>query len=303
MRLCRFGEDRLGVVEGSNVKDVTAALDVLPACRYPLPRYDVLMANLGQVTARVKTIARDAPSIPLASVKLLSPVANPGKLIAAPVNYQKHLDEVKGDVQIHANNPGHTLTIQSAGLFLKATSSLVGPDEGVAIRMPDRRTDHEVELAVVIGREGSRISRASALEHVAGYSIGLDITIRGSEDRSFRKSADGFSVLGPWLVTADEIPEPGSLDLQISVNGAQRQKSNTRYLILGVPELIELASSFYTLYPGDVIYTGTPEGVSPIEPGDEIVATIERIGTMRVAVRAAEGSAVPAMTGAAASQQ
>jgi len=160
-----------------------------------------------------------------------------------------------------------------------------------------------VELAVVIGREGSRIPRASALAHVAGYSIGLDITIRGSEDRSFRKSPDGFSVLGPWLVTSDEIPEPGSLDLEISVNGAQRQKSNTRYLILGVPELIELASSFYTLYPGDVIYTGTPEGVSPIEPGDEIVATIERIGTMRVAVRAAEGSAVPAMTGAAASQQ
>jgi 2-keto-4-pentenoate hydratase/2-oxohepta-3-ene-1,7-dioic acid hydratase in catechol pathway len=302
MRLCRFGEDRLGVVEGSNVKDVTAALDALPAYRYPLPRHDVLMANLPKVTARIKAIAKDAPSIPLASVKLLSPVANPGKLIAAPVNYQKHLDEVKGDVQIHANNPGHTLTIQSAGVFLKATSSLVGPGEGVAIRMTDRRTDHEVELAVVIGREGSRISTANALEHVAGYSIGLDITIRGSEDRSFRKSPDGFSVLGPWLVTADEIPEPGSLDLEIAVNGEQRQKSNTKYLILGVPELIELASSFYTLYPGDVIYTGTPEGVSPIEPGDEVVATIERIGTMRVAVRAPEGSAIPAMSGAAASQ-
>jgi 2-keto-4-pentenoate hydratase/2-oxohepta-3-ene-1,7-dioic acid hydratase in catechol pathway len=302
MRLCRFGEDRLGVVEGSNVRDVTAALEVLPACRYPLPRHDVLMANLGKVAARVKAIAPGAPSLPLTGVKLLSPVANPGKLIAAPVNYQKHLDEVKGDVQIHANNPGHTLTIQSAGLFLKATSSLVGPSEGVAIRMPDRRTDHEVELAVVIGREGSRISRASALDHVAGYSIGLDITIRGSEDRSFRKSADGFSVLGPWIVTADEIPDPGSLDLEIAVNGEQRQKSNTRYLILGVPELIELASSFYTLYPGDVIYTGTPEGVSPIEPGDEIVATIERIGTMRVAVRAAEGTAVPAMTGAVATE-
>ena len=300
MRLCRFGKDRLGLVEGSNVRDVTAALDVLPACRYPLPRHDVLMANLGQVMARVKAIAQDAPPVPLASVKLLSPVANPGKLIAAPVNYQKHLDEVKGDVQIHANNPGHTLTIQSAGLFLKATSSLVGPGEGVALRMPDRRTDHEVELAVVIGREGGRISRANALDHVAGYSIGLDITIRGSEDRSFRKSADGFSVLGPWLVTADEIPEPGSLDLEIAVNGEQRQKSNTRYLILGVPELIELASSFYTLYPGDVIYTGTPEGVSPIEPGDEIVATIERIGAMRVAVRAAEGHAAHAMSGAVA---
>ena len=102
---------------------------------------------------------------------------------------------------------------------------------------------------------------------MAGYAIGLDITIRGSEDRSFRKSPDSYSVLGPWLVTADEIPDPGSLDLQISVNGEQRQKSNTRYLILGVRELVELASSFYTLYPGDVIFTGTPEGVSPIEPG------------------------------------
>jgi 2-keto-4-pentenoate hydratase/2-oxohepta-3-ene-1,7-dioic acid hydratase in catechol pathway len=261
-----------------------------------------MMANLGKVTARVKVIAEDAPSLPLDSVKLLSPVANPGKLIAAPVNYQKHLEEVKSDVQIHANNPGHTLTIQSAGLFLKATSSLVGPGEGVAIRMPDRRTDHEVELAVVIGREGSRIARANALDHVAGYSIGLDITIRGSEDRSFRKSADGFSVLGPWLVTPDEIPDPGALDLCIAVNGEQRQKSNTRYLILGVAELIELASAFYTLYPGDVIYTGTPEGVSPIEPGDQIVATIERIGTMRVGVRAAEGAVPPAMTAAASRQ-
>jgi 2-keto-4-pentenoate hydratase/2-oxohepta-3-ene-1,7-dioic acid hydratase in catechol pathway len=303
MRLCRFGQDRLGVVEGEHVKDVTAALDVLPTGRYPLPRHDVLIANLDAVVARVKALAKDAPSVPLAGVTLLSPVANPGKLIAAPVNYQKHLDEVKDNVQIHANNPGHTLTIQSAGLFLKATSSLVGPGEGVAIRLPDRRTDHEVELAVVIGREGSRIPRDKALAYVAGYSIGLDITIRGSEDRSFRKSADGFSVLGPWLVTADEIPEPGALDLEIAVNGEQRQKSNTRYLILGVAELIEMASAFYTLYPGDVIYTGTPEGVSPIEPGDQIVATIERIGTMRVAVRAADGVAAPAMTAAAASRQ
>jgi len=100
-------------------------------------------------------------------------------------------------------------------------------------------------------------------------------------------------VLGPWLVTADEIPNPGHLDLQIAVNGEQRQKSNTSRLILGVQELIELASSFYTLYPGDVIFTGTPEGVSPIEAGDEIVATIEKIGTMRVSVRAAERTQHP----------
>lgn len=302
MRLCRFNDDRLGLVEGSTVRDVTAALDALPAYRYPLPRHDVLMANLAKVTPRIAAVAADAPAVPLASVTLRSPVANPGKLIAAPVNYQKHLDEVKGDVQIHANNPGHTLTIQSAGLFLKATSSLAGPGDGIAVRKLDRRTDHEVELAVVIGREGNNVPRAEALSYVAGYSIGLDITIRGSEDRSFRKSPDSYSVLGPWLVTADEIPDPGSLDLQIAVNGQQRQQSNTRYLILGVPELIEMASSFYTLHPGDVIYTGTPEGVSPIEPGDEIVATIERIGTMNVSVRAATGTPVPAMTGAAASR-
>jgi 2-keto-4-pentenoate hydratase/2-oxohepta-3-ene-1,7-dioic acid hydratase in catechol pathway len=300
MRLCRFGDDRLGVVEGTTVRDVTAALDVLPPQRYPLPRYDLLIANLDAVTARIKSVLPQAPVLPLESVTLKSPVANPGKLVAAPVNYQKHLDEAKADPNIHHGQTGHVLTIQKAGLFLKATSSLVGPGEGVAVRMLDRRTDHEVELAFVIGREARHVPAREALSYVAGYAIGLDITIRGTEDRSFRKSPDSYSVLGPWLVTADEIPDPGSLDLHIEVNGGQRQHSNTRYLILSVPELIELASSFYTLYPGDVIYTGTPEGVSPIEPGDDIVATIERIGTMRVQVRAAEGQGATALSGAAA---
>ena len=284
MRLCRFGENRLGVVEGETVRDVTAALDVLPACRYPLPRHDLLIANIDAVVARARAIVSTAPEFPLASLTLLSPVANPGKIVAAPVNYQKHLTEVRGDAQLHHNNPGHTLTIQSAGVFLKATSSLVGPGEGIVLRTPDRRTDHEVELAFVIGRPASRVARSDAMRYVAGYAIGLDITIRGSEDRSFRKSADTYSVLGPWLVTADEIPDPGRLDLQIAVNGEIRQTSNTRHMILGVAELIELASSFYTLHPGDVIFTGTPEGVSPIEPGDRIVAAIERVGTMEVVV-------------------
>ena len=300
MKLCRFNDNRLGIVDGETVKDVTAALDVLPQVRYPFPWHDPLIANLASVAGRARTLAADAPAVPLANVRLLSPVANPGKLIAAPVNYQKHLDEVRGDSQIHHGNVAHTITIHSAGLFLKATSSLVGPGEGVALRKLDRRTDHEVELAVVVGKEARNIAAANALDYVAGYSIGLDITIRGSEDRSFRKSPDSYSVLGPWLVTVDEIPDPGALDLQISVNGEQRQKSNTRYLILGVAELIELASSFYTLYPGDVIYTGTPEGVSPIEPGDRIVATIQRIGTMEVAVRAAEGAAAAASLSGAA---
>ena len=248
---------------------------------------DLFIANLPQVMARVNALRGSASTVPLDSVTLLSPVANPGKLVAAPVNYQKHLDEVRADSNLHHNTASHTITIHSAGLFLKATSSLVGAGQGVAIRKPDRRTDHEVELAVVIGKSASNVSKEDALSYVAGYTIGLDITIRGSEDRSFRKSPDSYSVLGPYLVTANEIANPGALDLYITVNGEERQRSNTRYLILGVPELIALASSFYTLHPGDVIYTGTPEGVSPIEPGDHIVATIEQIGTMSVDVRAA----------------
>jgi 2-keto-4-pentenoate hydratase/2-oxohepta-3-ene-1,7-dioic acid hydratase in catechol pathway len=299
MRVCRFDDQRLGIVEGSVVRDVTAALDILPQARYPLPKHDPLIAYLSQVLSRARAIAPGAPTLAVEERAFLSPLASPGKLIAAPVNYHAHLDEVRADKALHQNNPAHTVTIHSAGLFLKATSSLVGADEGIVIRKPDRRTDHEIELAVIIGRQGSHISRADAMAYIAGYTIGLDITIRGTEDRSFRKSVDTHSVLGPWLVTADEIADPGSLDLHIAVNGERRQQSNTSRLILGVPELIELASSFYTLYPGDVIFTGTPEGVSPIEPGDEIVATIEKIGTMRVRVREAQGTP-PAEAGVAA---
>jgi len=291
MRVCRFDDNRLGIVDGESLRDVTSALDVLPQVRYPLPRHDPLIAHLPQVLTRARSLATSTAPLPVAERMFLSPVASPGKLVAAPVNYHAHLDEVRADKALHQNNPAHTVTIHTAGLFLKATSSLVGPGEGVVIRKPDRRTDHEVELAVVIGKEGSNIPRADAMEYIAGYTIGLDITIRGSEDRSFRKSVDTHSVLGPWLVTADEISDPGDLDLEIAVNGEQRQKSNTSRLILGVPELIELASSFYTLYPGDVIFTGTPEGVSPIEAGDEVVATIEQIGTMRVRVRPSSASA------------
>jgi 2-keto-4-pentenoate hydratase/2-oxohepta-3-ene-1,7-dioic acid hydratase in catechol pathway len=299
MRFCRFDERRFGLVDGTTVKDVTAALDALPSYTYPLPEHDVFIANLDAVVARARTLAKDAPAVPLDRVKLLSPIANPGKIVAAPVNYQKHLDEVRGNPQLHGNNPGNTFTIQSAGLFLKATSSLVGPGQGIVLRRPDRRTDHEVELVIVIGRTANHVSRDEALKYVAGYSIGLDISIRGTEDRSFRKSPDSYSVLGPWLVTADEIPDPGVLGLEITVNGELRQQSNTKYMTLGVAELIEMASSFYTLHPGDLLFTGTPEGVSPIEPGDRIVATIDQIGTMQVETRADVSGPASAMTGAA----
>lgn len=287
MRLCRFEDDRLGLIEGDQVRDVTSALDVLPAYRYPLPTFDVLIANIEKVAERARSTALSAPRLPLDAVNLLSPVANPGKIVAAPLNYRKHEQEVRDNVALHNDNPALKQSIDKMGLFLKATSSLIGPSQGIALRKLDRRNDHEVELAFVIGKTGNNISAHEAMQYVAGYSIGLDITIRGAEDRSFRKSPDTYSVLGPWLVTADEIPDPGELDLSIAVNGEVRQKSNTRNLILGVAQLVEFASAFYTLHPGDIFMTGTPEGVSQIVPGDSIVAFIEKIGTMEVQVRAA----------------
>src|SRR5690242_2695191 len=284
MRLCRFNDSRLGVVEGTNVRDVTAALDVLPAYRYPLPEHDVMIANLGEVTARAQAVLNNSPSIPLADVKLLSPVANPGKVIGAPVNYQKHLDEARTDSGIHHNK--EVAVIHRAGVFLKATSSLVGPGEGIALRKLDRRTDHEVEVAFVVGKRAHNVSSKDALSYIAGYAICLDITVRGSEERSLRKSIDTYTVLGPWLVTADEISDPGHLDLQVSLNGEVRQSSNTKNLIMNIPDLIEFTSSFYTLHPGDIVTTGTPEGVGPLSPGDVIVASVEKIGSMEVRVRA-----------------
>jgi 2-keto-4-pentenoate hydratase/2-oxohepta-3-ene-1,7-dioic acid hydratase in catechol pathway len=227
-------------------------------------------------------MADKVPGVPVSSVQLLSPAANPGKIVAAPVNYQLHLDESRADTQINFGT--QVKTIADYGVFLKAPSSMIGAGEAVVADWPDRRIDHEIELALVIGKAGFRIAETDALSHVAGYMIGLDMTIRGTEDRSFRKSLDTFTVFGPHVVTADEIGDPGNLDFEIKVNGETRQKSNTNLLIWNVQRLIAYASKAYTLYPGDVIMTGTPEGVSPVAPGDTMHAWIDRIGEMTVEV-------------------
>lgn len=239
MRICRFNDNRLGIVDGDVVRDVTEVLALLPQSGYPFPRHDVLIENLDKIRRAAAELAPRAKAIPLKDVALLSPVANPGKIVAAPVNYQKHLAEVLGDAEIHNDN--QIAHIQRAGLFLKATSSLVGASDGVALRKRDRRNDHEVELAIIIGKTASNVSRADALKYIAGYTIGLDITIRGPEERSLRKSPDTYTVLGPWIVTSDELTDPSALDFSISVNGQIRQKANTRELILDVPALIEFA--------------------------------------------------------------
>lgn len=295
MRYCRFNNDRLGVVRGDMVHDVTAVLEKLPAVRWPLPAYDPLVAALPKLRGEMEAAADRAAGVPIDSVKLLNPVPNPSKVIGAPVNYHAHIDEANADAQI---NFGKTIkTIDHYGVFLKSNSSLSGPSEPVPVVEKDRRTDHEVELAAIIGETCFDVPEEGALKYIAGYAIGLDMTIRGPEERSLRKSLDRFSVVGPYFVTADEIPDPENLDLEILVNGQVRQKSNTSRLIFSVAKLISYCSNFYTLYPGDIIMTGTPEGVGPVQAGDVMHAKIEKVGEMTVQVtRRKEALPPPAPT-------
>jgi 2-keto-4-pentenoate hydratase/2-oxohepta-3-ene-1,7-dioic acid hydratase in catechol pathway len=287
MRICRFDQDRLGVVIGDMVHDVSAAQDeIRAAARYDM-KGDAVIAALPAWRARLEKMAATAPGKPLGQVTLLAPVARPSKLMAAPTNYRKHIEEMNKVAEAHVGGVRRFSTdIGEAGIFLKANSSLVGPAEGVPIRFPDKRNDHEIELVLIIGKEGSRIPRDRALDYVAGYSLGLDMTVRGPQDRSFRKSCDGYSVLGPWIATADEIADPDNVPLSLAVNGETRQDTNTSYLIYDIRRLIEFASEYYTLYPGDVYYTGTPEGVGPVKPGDRMVGrSVPVLGELEVAVR------------------
>lgn len=282
MKICRFGNDRLGIVEDETVVDVTPVLDILPGARWPFPMGDILVQHLDQVLQAANAMRLSAERLPLKKLTMKCPVANPSKIIAAPVNYLKHQAEALADGGV--NFEKDVKTIDHYGLFLKSNSSLVGFGEELAIAFPDRRTDHEIELVAVVGKVGRNISRGKALEHIAGYMLGLDMTLRGSEDRSLRKSLDGFSVAGPWLVTADEVANPNALSLGLEVNGQVRQRASTRDLIFDVETLVEYASKFYTLFPGDLIFTGTPEGVGPVTSGDIVDCWIETVGKARLTV-------------------
>ncbi len=284
MKICRFNDDRLGVVDGEVVVDVTAALEVIPQYRWPAPVGDALVANLDVVCDKISSLIANGERHAIASVVLKSPVANPNKVIGAPVNYYAHQDEAIEDQGVSFGR--EIKTIDHYGLFLK-NSVLIGAGEGVDLHFTDRRNDHEVEVSLIIGKIAKNVSYENALDYVAGYSIGLDMTVRGTEERSLRKAIDTYSVLGPWLVTADEIADPDKLDFSIHVGEEQRQNSNTDKLIFDCRKLIEYGSSFYTLYPGDVIMTGTPEGVGPVVPGDIMHCYCEGIGRMEVAVGSA----------------
>lgn len=285
MKICWYDNQRLGVVENNTVFDVSAALGLLPIRRYPTAPGDLLIAHLDQVRTAIKRLLPTASSKPIQQVRFLSPVANPSKIIGVPVNYEDHVAEAKADKATFSTDRFKG-NIEEQGLFLKATTSLVGPANGIRLRFRERLTHHELELGVIIGKIANNVSEADALSYIGGYAIALDMTVRGTEDRSQRKSIDTYSVLGPWLVTADEIADPQALDISLSVNGKIRQQSNTAMMIMGIARQIAWASSFYTLYPGDIIMTGTCAGVDRVVPGDVIHAEISGIGPMDVTVYA-----------------
>lgn len=227
-------------------------------------------------------VPRGTDVFDLAEVTLQPVIPDPSKIIAAPVNYRDHQAEMS-----------ETHHIDALGIFLKAPSSVLAHRGTIRLPYTDRRFDQEGELALVIGRPGRHIAVEDAPLHIAGYTCLLDITMRGGEDRSTRKSFDTFTPVGPYLVTPDEVGPLESLTLRTWVGGELRQNANIEDLIWTVPQLIAYASSVMTLRAGDILTTGTPAGVGTLAHGDTIVVDIDRIGTLEANVSTQNASTCP----------
>jgi 2-keto-4-pentenoate hydratase/2-oxohepta-3-ene-1,7-dioic acid hydratase in catechol pathway len=274
MQICRFtlksdpdATPRLGILGSDGIRDVTSVTDDLPSLRWPLPPGDQLLAHLDQLRPRIEAIAAHAPAVPRSTVRLLSPVANPGKFICGVGNWSHH------------GAPLGTL-----GFLFKVTSALAGEGDGVQLRWPDRTTLHEPELAIVIGRQCTNVSEAEALDYVAGYTCALDMTMKEEKEFfCFCKAFDTYGLLGPCIVTADEIPDPSALGYQFFVNGELRGERAFKDLTGSPAQLVAFASTVMTLYPGDVILSGAAD-VGPVVAGDIMTLEIPGIGTMDVPV-------------------
>lgn len=280
MRICVFDDQQLGALaEDGTLVDLT---DLVPAPTPADDRMNALIGSWEQVKdAAAKRVAAGGGK-PEADAVLRAPQPKPRNLFAAPVNYHKHQQEMGGENGVYTDRKILTAEVRKG--FMKATTSIVGPDGAIELPWEDRRFDHEAEIGVIIGRTTSRVSAGEALDCIFGYTPLMDITLRGEEDRSFRKSFDTFTPIGPYIVTADEVPDPENLDFWLTVDGAERQRSNTSYLIYGIAKLIEVYSEVMTLQPGDIIATGTPEGVGQILPGETVVLTIPEVGELSMPV-------------------
>ena len=273
MKIARFDDGRIGIASGDSIIDVTDAIGAQPG-EWPPVAINRLIADFAEYRPKL-TRAMSGAGVPLDSVRLLTPVPWPNKIVAYPVNYHEHGVEM-----------GSSYRANNQGFFLKPPSSLSGPSDPIVLPVNSgRRIDHECELAIIIGKKGRDIVRDDWREYVFGYSCLIDAVIRGKEERVTRKGFDTFCPVGPWIVTEDEIGSAvHSLQGRLWVNGELRQDANTRDLVLDIPGMIELASSVMTLYPGDIIATGTPAGVGPMRHGEKIRIEFERIGAMELNV-------------------
>ncbi len=230
-----------------------------------------------------------------ADLKFMAPVPRPGKLLGLAGNYMDHIREAGRSLGL-TDSPAKTTVPRP---FLMPSTAVTGHRSTIPWPSYSDQVDYEIELAVMIGRHTHCISAQKARDHIAGYLIANDISARSvtfSAGRTPRpwdefydwlngKWSDGFLPLGPWLVTADEIPDPQNLQLELKVNGQTRQKANTSQMIYSVDQIVSFVSHLMTLEPGDCIATGTPAGVGMatgqfLQPGDTIECSIERIGTL-----------------------
>ena len=277
MKLITFDDYQLGVVRDATVINISDVVGE-DTNQWPPVGMNHLIANFSSFSERLEA-ALSRPGVPLGSVKLLTPIPAASKIVAFPANYHEHAEEM-----------GRSYRANTQGFFLKPPSSLSGAGEPIILpAVADRRIDHECELAIVIGKKGRDISRELWREYVFGYSCLIDAVVRGKEERVARKAFDTFCPVGPWIVTADEVGDPAALRGRLWVNDELRQDANTRDLILDIPGMIEMASSVMTLYPGDIIASGTPAGVGPIRAGDKVKIEFERIGSMTLDVIQGEG--------------
>ncbi len=282
MKLLRYNDGHIGISDGTKVVDVSALCST-SAAEWPPVGINRLIRDYPTLKAALEAELRSRDGVPLASVRLQTPVPWPNKLIAYPVNYHDHATEMASRGLANLQ-----------GFFLKANSSLSGPADPIELpALPGREVHHECEIALVIGKQGRQIAVEDALDHLFGYACLIDVTIRGKEERVMRKSYDSFTPVGPWIVTADEIADPFDINMRLWVNDELRQQANTRDLIVNIPQMISIASSATTLYPGDLIAAGTPAGVGPIWDGDVVTIEIDGVGRMRIPVVAGKRGANP----------
>ncbi|WP_186386052.1 fumarylacetoacetate hydrolase family protein [Stappia sp. TSB10P1A] len=285
-------EARLGVLDGDLVIDVER-IGLRAGLPLPSKMLDfidlgpVAVSDLRSIIEDSRTGFRTGVTLPLGNVRLLAPIPRPRKnVFGIGLNYVEHVAESARTLDTSKDLPKQPI------LFSKPPTTVIGPGE--AVQHDARITqqlDWEVELAVVMGRTASRVSEAEALAHVFGYSVMIDISARDNRRAGqwiYSKGQDTYAPFGPCIVTADEIGDPHALDLWLTVNGETKQKSNTRHMLFKVPALIADISAAIALEPGDIIASGTPDGVGagrdPQEwlwPGDVIEAGVEGIGTLR----------------------